>query len=119
MKKIFAVAFLVPYFLLTGCVYTQHASVKVNGSSISEKQVALVETGKTTKQWVLANFGIPDRTMIDKNGLEVFEYVSEQTQKSDKSFIFLFNVESEKKVDHQVTRVVMRNDVVESVGSIN
>ena len=106
---------LIACFSLTACVYSQHTNVNHKGASISSQQIALIESGKTTKQWVLTNLGIPDRTQTDKDGLEVFEYVSEQTQKSNKSFIFLFHIESEKDVSRKVTRVVMRNAVVESI----
>ena len=114
MKRLFA---LLPCLLLTACVYSQHTDEHHKGTSVSPQQIALIEVGKTTKQWVLTNLGIPDRTQSDKDGLEVFEYVSEHTQKSNKSFIFLFHIDSEKDISHKVTRVVIRNNLVESVNS--
>lgn len=103
--------------LLTACVYSQHTNEKYQGTRVSQQQVALIETGKTNKQWVLANIGIPDRTQADKDNYEVFEYVSERVEKSNKSFIFLFDVDSDKVLSRNVTRIVMRNGIVESVGT--
>lgn len=114
MKKLLV---LIPCILLSACVYNQHTHEHRKGTDISAQQVATIETGKTTKQWVLSNFGIPDRTQVEPDGLEVFEYVSEHTKKSNKTFIFLFDIDSDKVVDRKVTRVVMRNGIVVEVNA--
>lgn len=102
----------IPFFLLSACVYNQHTKDYRKGTDISAQQIAAVEIGKTTKQWVLTNFGIPERTQAEKDGLEVFEYVNEHTATSNKTFIFLFNIDSDKVVDKEVTRLVFRDNVV-------
>ena len=106
---------LIPCIALSACVYNQHTNEHHKGTDISSQQVATIEAGKTTKQWVLTNFGIPDRTQVEKDGLEVFEYVYERTQKSNKSFIFLFDIDSDKVASRKVTRVVMRDGIVQGV----
>jgi len=106
---------LAPCILLTACVYSQNTSQHSHGTQVNQQQVALIETGKTDKQWVLANLGIPDRTQADKDGFEVFEYITENTEKTEKNLIFVFNIESEKELKKKVTRVVMRNAIVQSV----
>ena len=63
---------LIPCIALLACVYNQHPSEHVKGTEISVQQAATFETGVTTKQWVGINFGIPDRTQVEKEGLEVF-----------------------------------------------
>lgn len=102
-------------FFLSACVYNQHSHDRLSGTDVSKQQVQQIESGKTTKEWVLTHLGIPDRTQVDKDGLEVFEYVSERNKKSEKTFIFLFNIESETVLSHKVTRILMRNGIVESV----
>ena len=108
---------LIPCLTLTACVYQQGTSQHHQGTSVSQQQVGLIQSGKTTKQWVLTNLGIPDRSQTERDGLEVFEYISDHTEKSNKTLLFVFNIDAEKEISHQVTRVVMRNDVVESVGA--
>jgi outer membrane protein assembly factor BamE (lipoprotein component of BamABCDE complex) len=110
---------LIPCLALSACVYNQHTNEHQQGANITPQQIALVETGKTTKQWVLTNFGIPDRTQVEKDGLEVFEYINEHTKKSNKTFIFLFDIDSDKTVDRKVTRVVMRDAVVVGISANN
>ncbi len=106
---------LVACIALSACVYNQNTHKKYTGAAIPPQQIAKVEAGKTNKQWILANFGIPDRTQLEKDGLEVFEYVATQTEKKHKAFIFLFQIDSEKDLSHKVTRVVFKNGVVESI----
>ncbi|HOY22466.1 MAG TPA: hypothetical protein PK002_04895 [Cellvibrio sp.] len=106
---------LIPCIALSACVYNQHSHENHKGTEINSQQVATIETGKTTKQWVLINFGIPDRTQVEKDGLEVFEYVYERSQKSNKTFIFLFDIDSDKVASRKVTRVVMRDGIVQGI----
>jgi hypothetical protein len=100
---------LIPCIALSACVYNQHSHENHKGTEISSQQVATIETGKTTKQWV------PDRTQVEKDGLEVFEYIYERTQKSNKTFIFLFDIDSDKVASRKVTRIVMRDGIVQGI----
>lgn len=108
---------LIPCIALSACVYNQHTNERSKGADISQQQVATIEIGKTNKQWVLTNFGIPDRTQVEKDGLEVFEYVHERTETSNKAFIFLFDIDSDKVISRKVTRVVMLNGIVVSTNT--
>ena len=101
--------------VLGACVYSQHNKEEVSGTEISAEQLAKVELGKTTKQWVLTNFGIPERTLSQADDLEVFEYKSGIKKTAHSSFIFLFKIDSEEVGAQKVTRIVMRKDIVESV----
>ena len=74
-----------------------------------------MEPGSTTKEWVLTNLGTPDRIHAERNGIEVYEYVSERMQHMERKFIILFSVESDRVVSRKVTRVVLRDGIVESV----
>lgn len=103
--------------LLSSCVYHQHTRDHHKGTEISAQRVASVEVGKTTKQWLLANFGIPERTQVESDGLEVFEYVDEHTKSSNKSFIFLFDIDSDKVVERKTARFVMKDGVVVAVNT--
>jgi len=106
---------LIPLFALTACVYVQDSHLRNKGTEVSKEQAALVVLGKTEKSWVLANLGTPDRIQADKDGIEVYEYISERRNRSEKKFILLFSIESDTVISRQVTRVVMRNGVVESI----
>jgi hypothetical protein len=51
--------------------------------------------------------------------MEVYEYVSERTERSERKFILLFSVESDKVISRKVTRVVLRNGIVESINTVD
>lgn len=102
-------------FALGACVYSQHKKEELSGTEISVEQLAKIELGKTTKQWVLTNLGIPERTLTQADELEVFEYKSGIKKTAHSSFIFLFNIDSEEVGAQKLTRIVMRKGIVESV----
>jgi outer membrane protein assembly factor BamE (lipoprotein component of BamABCDE complex) len=114
MKRLIA---LIPLLALSACVYVQDSHTHRKGSEVSQQTVAQIEPGKTTKEWVLTNLGTPDRIQAEKDGFEVYEYVSERHQRTESKFFLLFSIESDKTVDKKVTRVVLRNNVVESIST--
>ncbi|HTE40647.1 MAG TPA: hypothetical protein VK629_07450 [Steroidobacteraceae bacterium] len=114
MKRLVVLASLLA---LSGCVYMQDTHVHRKGSEVSKEQVAQIEPGKTDKAWILKNLGTPDRLHADSGGLEVFEYISERTSRTESKFILLFSIESDRVVSRKVTRVIMRNGLVESIST--
>jgi outer membrane protein assembly factor BamE (lipoprotein component of BamABCDE complex) len=116
MKRLIA---LLPVLALTACVYVQDSHVRNHGTEVSKQEVSLVEPGKTDKAWILLHLGTPDQIHADKDGMEVYEYVSERTERSERKFILLFSVESDKVISRKVTRVVLRNGIVESINTVD
>ena len=110
MKKLLMI---LPCVFLTACVYSQHTHQHAVGN-VDTSQLAKLEIGRSDKAAVLSSLGVPDRVHTEK-GLEVFEYVKDQRENSEKSFIFLFHLDSEKVIGRRVTQIVMRNGIVESV----
>ena len=108
---------LLPMLALSACVYSQHSHVKQHGDDVSKQQIALIEPGKTDKSWVLKNLGTPDRIQSDTSGVEVYEYVTTRTERTDKRFILLFSIESDRVISRKVTRVVLKNGIVESINT--
>ncbi len=114
MKRVLA---FLPAILLSACVYTQDSHVRTHGNEVSKQELTLVEPGKTDKDWVLRHLGTPDRIQADKDGVEVYEYISERTERLERKFILLFSMESDKVISRRITRVMLRNGVVESINT--
>jgi outer membrane protein assembly factor BamE (lipoprotein component of BamABCDE complex) len=110
---------LLPLIALSACVYTQDTHVKNRGNEVSKQEVALVEPGKTDKDWVLRHLGTPDRIQADKSGVDIYEYISERTERRESKFILLFSVESDKVISRKITRVVLRDGIVESINTVD
>lgn len=104
---------------LSACIYVQDSHTRNHGTEVNKQQVALVEPGKTDKAWILLHLGTPDRINSDKDGTEIYEYVSERTERSERKFILLFSVESDKVVARKITRVVLKNGIVESINTVD
>jgi outer membrane protein assembly factor BamE (lipoprotein component of BamABCDE complex) len=101
--------------ILSGCVLSHHSHLTTHGSEISPNQIAEIRPGETDRQWILDNLGKPDRIHASRDGVTIYEYVGKTIRKSDTDFILLFSWDSERVVEKVVTRIVMRNEVVESV----
>jgi outer membrane protein assembly factor BamE (lipoprotein component of BamABCDE complex) len=105
---------LVACAAVSGCVFSHHSELHQKGTTVSSERMAQIVPGMTDRDWILTNLGTPDRIHADKDGLEVFEYVSKTTKHTDSDFIVLFSWDTEKVVETVVTRIVMRNGIVES-----
>ena len=116
MKRLLLV---LPLIALSACIYTQDSHVRNRGNDVSKQEVALVEPGKTDKAWVLQHLGTPDRIQADKSGVDVYEYISERTERRESRFILLFSVESDKVISRKITRVVLRDGIVESINTVD
>jgi outer membrane protein assembly factor BamE (lipoprotein component of BamABCDE complex) len=101
--------------VLSGCVFSHHSNLHQKGTEVSADRMMQIVPGTTDRDWVLTNIGTPDRIHADKDGVEVFEYVAKTTKHTDSDFILLFSWDTEKVVETVVTRIVMRNGIVESL----
>lgn len=73
---------------LAGClVYHNDVRYGEKGKAPSENTLDQVQSGTTTKDWVLAALGEPSRQSTAKNGAEVLEY--DYSRKKDNQFVFV------------------------------
>ncbi|NJO12953.1 MAG: hypothetical protein HC872_05225 [Gammaproteobacteria bacterium] len=111
MKRIAALA---TCLTLSGCVLSHHSRLSDRGHEFSPEALAEVRLGETDRRWVLDHLGNPDRMYADSNGV-IYEYVGKTIRKSDTDFILLFSWQTERVIEEVVTRIVMRNDIVQSI----
>lgn len=113
MKKLIVILACI---FMTACVYTQNTR-QDQSNTLDKQKVVQIEVGKTDKQWVISNLGVPDKIQSDKDGVEIYEYVSENNIKTERTFIFLFSLKSEKITDKQSFSIKFKNNIVESINS--
>ncbi len=113
MKKLIVI---LARIVMTACVYTQN-TYQNESNNIDKQKMVQIETGKTDKQWIIANLGMPDKIQSNQDGTEIYEYVNERKMKSDKRFIFLFSINSEKVVAKRILGITFKNGVVDSVNT--
>ncbi|MGD9159164.1 MAG: hypothetical protein PVG39_12205 [Desulfobacteraceae bacterium] len=107
MKKAISLVFMVLLTgtLLTGCMisHRSHTSETSSGYPISKSQLDSVEPGVTTKDWVLDNFGEPDRERHLKNGEEILVYENTKHKSSHVSFFLLFSSHTSENIKETVS----------------
>jgi outer membrane protein assembly factor BamE (lipoprotein component of BamABCDE complex) len=85
---------------LAGClVYSDDVRYGDKGKAPTAHTLDQIQTGTTTRDWVLATLGEPSRQSTTKDGTEVLEY--QYSRKKDNQFIFcpfvFINDEGEEK----------------------
>ena len=110
MKSVLLILFSL---LMTACVYTQNTH-QDQSNHIDKQKMVQIKVGKTDKQWIISNMGMPDKIQSGKDGLETYEYINESKLKSDRSFIFLFSIKSEKITTKRILSINFKNNIVES-----
>ena len=91
---------LASVLLLGGCViYSNDVKYGDKGKAPTAHTLDQIESGTTTKDWVLATLGEPSRQSTTPGGTEVLEY--QYSRKKDNSFVFcpfvFINDEGEEK----------------------
>jgi outer membrane protein assembly factor BamE (lipoprotein component of BamABCDE complex) len=85
---------------VAGClIYSDDTRYGEKGRAPTERTLDQVQTGTTTRDWVLATLGDPSRQSTTKEGTELLEY--QYSRKKDNQFIFcpfvFINDEGEEK----------------------
>jgi outer membrane protein assembly factor BamE (lipoprotein component of BamABCDE complex) len=85
---------------VAGClIYSDDTRYGEKGKAPTERTLDQVQTGTTTRDWVLATLGDPSRQSTTKEGTELLEY--QYSRKKDNQFIFcpfvFINDEGEEK----------------------
>ncbi len=85
---------------LAGClIYSDDTRYGEKGKAPTEHTLDQIQTGTTTRDWVLATLGDPSRQSTTEEGTELLEY--QYSRKKDNQFIFcpfvFINDEGEEK----------------------
>jgi hypothetical protein len=89
----------------------QMPSVTYDGTYISEEQYKWVESGKTTGEWVVAAYGVPDFVTALSDGSEIWRWTFRPTRAEGQMFR-LFGKDDEPAPSHISTIVHVRGGIV-------
>ena len=117
MKKTLSILFMVLFAgtFFTGCMISHHShtSDTSSGQAISKVQLDSVEPGVTTKEWVIENFGEPDRERYLSGGKEVMVYENTKHKSSHFSLFLLFDSHTSEDIKETVSFKV-KDGIVDS-----
>ena len=108
MKKALSILIIV---LLTGafpsgCMISHRSnesSDRSSGCAISRERLDRVEPGVTTKEWVIDNFGDPDREKHLQDGEDVMIYENTRHKSSHFSIFLIFNSHTSEDIKESVS----------------
>ncbi len=87
LRKGIGVLLLAGILPLAGCiVYSNDSRYGDKGKAPTERTLDQIQTGTTTRDWVLATLGEPSRQSKSEGGTEVLEY--QYSRKKDNQFVF-------------------------------
>jgi outer membrane protein assembly factor BamE (lipoprotein component of BamABCDE complex) len=97
---------------LAGClVYSGDVRYGEKGKAPTARTLDQIQSGTTTKDWVLATLGDPSRQSTTKDGTEVLEY--QYSRKKDNSFVFCpFVFINDEGEDKQTLYFEIENGVI-------
>jgi len=87
---------------MTGCLFTVDSDRQEGVSPWSEGQVARIERGSTSADWVLSSFGDPERITRYEDGSEVWRYSKSSKVETEVGLFLLFHVDVEKEYQEQL-----------------
>lgn len=117
MEKVLSLVFIVLLAgtLMAGCMisHRSHTSDTSSGYAISKTQLDSVQPGVTTKDWVMDNFGEPDRENHLPDGEEVLIYENTKHKSSHFSLFLVLNTHTSEDVK-EVVRFKIKDGIVTS-----
>lgn len=87
---------------MTGCLFTVDSDRHEGASPWSEGQVARIERGSTSADWVLSSFGTPERITRHEDGSEVWRYSRSSKVETEIGLFLLFHVDVENEQEEQL-----------------
>lgn len=87
---------------MTGCLFTVDSDRHESISPWSEGQVARIERGITTSDWVRSSFGDPERITRHEDGSEVWRYSRSSTVETEIGLFLLFHLDMENEQQEQL-----------------
>ena len=116
MKKAMPTLFMILLSgsLLTGCMISHRShSDSSSDYSMSRTQLKSVEPGVTTREWVIDNFGEPDRERHLQEGKEILVYENTKHKSSHFSMFLLLNSHTSEDIK-EIVWFKIKDGIVES-----
>lgn len=91
-----SIAALVTVLIMGGCVFVVDSSSRYRAGPLHDSDALDgIETGKTTRDWVLGNLGQPASSYANDVGNEVLRYVSVKERETEIAVFLLLAVDLE------------------------
>jgi outer membrane protein assembly factor BamE (lipoprotein component of BamABCDE complex) len=112
LRQLIHLGILTALLPLAGCiVYSSDVTYGGKGKPVSDRTLDQIETGTTTRDWLLATLGEPSDQRKTPDGVEILEY--SYSRKKDNSFVFLpFVIVNDENETRQTVYFEIRRGIV-------
>ncbi|HMN40786.1 MAG TPA: hypothetical protein PKE29_08050 [Phycisphaerales bacterium] len=95
----------------SGCLISQHSNERYTGTYVSEPTFSQIQTGVTTRAWILGTLGEPTTKTTLENGEELWKWQYAKVKQSSGAVLFIFGGSS-TSTEGGSAYVQMRDGVV-------
>ena len=111
LPTIKAAALLLVGASLSGCIVAVESDTSYRHGSRALDSLGEVQSGQTSREWVVDNLGTPDSAYVSANGNEVLRYLSRREVAVDVAILLLFSFDvSEEEL--RTLHIEIEDDVV-------
>ena len=112
-KNTKALGYVILAALITqsGCAFVAHKDVDVHGRKVSNRDLAQLKTGETTRAQLIELLGAPTNTLKEEDGVEVLNYTYRETTEKNSVLVFIWVTHS-KTTTSGTVRFRLQDDVL-------
>ena len=95
----------------SGCAFVAHKDVDVHGRKVSNRDLAQLKTGETTRAQLIAMLGAPTSTHEEEAGVEVLSYTYRETTEKNSALVCIWPT-NDKTTTSGTVRFRLKNDAL-------
>ena len=106
-----ALMVIVAGFVATGCLLTVQSDSRWRHGSAAMDSADRIQSGTTTRDWVLDHLGNPDSSYVNSRSNEVMRYVSRRETDAEVHLFLLFSIDVSEEEVHTI-HVEIEDEIV-------
>ena len=106
-----ALLVIVAGVVATGCLLTVQSDSRWRHGSAAMDSTDRIQSGTTTRDWILDHLGNPDSSYVNARGSEVMRYVSRRETDAEVHLFLLFSIDVSDEEIHTV-HVEIEDEIV-------
>ena len=106
-----ALIVIVAGFVATGCLLTVQSDSRWRHGSAAMDSADRIQSGTTTRDWVLDHLGNPASSYVNSRGNEVMRYVSRRETDAEVHLFLLFSIDVSDEEVHTI-HVEIEDEIV-------
>lgn len=106
-----ALAIIVAGLVTAGCLLTVQSDSRWRHGSAAMDSADRIQSGTTTRDWILDHLGNPDSSYVNARGNEVIRYISRRETDAEVRLFLLFSIDVSDEEVHTI-HVEIEDEIV-------